>query len=326
MNIIFDIDDTITRETEFMMKYAPKYLKNKYNLDFKIINPNGYDVADVFGVEKILKDNNYPGNIEEEVKKINSSFWNKYFLKYMFYPLKPDTKKIIDNLINKGYKINFVSLRGKKTHETENMKQKFVRKKIVPFLTKMQLKFNDNISYVRGEIGAKNIYINLKPQDLAEKKGLEEASVGESLSFDGSLLGNSELTIDKVEIGDSFKLAYNFCSKKDKCMESYEYVTPTATGNYFKTLLKITGTFEPDTIANLDGITNVYYFLNKFGVIHYKVNDTWYSHTINSELIKPRVAKETGVYYMEVNREVKNATEIYLTFKVRDYDYKYVLK
>ena len=142
MNIIFDIDDTITRETEFMMKYAPKYLKNKYNLDFKIINPNGYDVADVFGVEKILKDNNYPGNIEEEVKKINSSFWNKYFLKYMFYPLKPDTKKIIDNLINKGYKINFVSLRGKKTHETENMKQKFVRKKIVPFLTKMQLKFN----------------------------------------------------------------------------------------------------------------------------------------------------------------------------------------
>src|SRR5699024_5393732 len=31
---------------------------------------------------------------------------------------------------------------------------------------KMQLKFNDNISYVRGEIGAKNIYINLKPQDL----------------------------------------------------------------------------------------------------------------------------------------------------------------
>ena len=37
-------------------------------------------------------------------------------------------------------------------------------------------------------------------------------------------------------------------------------------------------------------------------------------------------AKETGVYYMEVNREVKNATEIYLTFKVRDYDYKYVLK
>ena len=191
---------------------------------------------------------------------------------------------------------------------------------------KMQLKFNDNISYVRGEIGAKNIYINLKPQDLAEKKGLEEASVGESLSFDGSLLGNSELTIDKVEIGDSFKLAYNFCSKKDKCMESYEYVTPTATGNYFKTLLKITGAFEPDTIANLDGITNVYYFLNKFGVIHYKVNDTWYSHTINSELIKPRVAKETGVYYMEVNREVKNATEIYLTFKVRDYDYKYVLK
>ncbi len=142
MNIIFDIDDTITKETEFMMKYAPKYLKSKYNLDFKVINPNGYDVAEVFGVEKILKDNNYPGNIEEEVKKINSSFWNKYFLKYMFYPLKPDTKRIIDNLINKGYKINFVSLRGKKTYETENIKQKFVRKKIVPFLTKMQLKFN----------------------------------------------------------------------------------------------------------------------------------------------------------------------------------------
>lgn len=142
MNIIFDIDDTITKETEFMMKYAPKYLKSKYNLDFKVINPNGYDVAEVFGVEKILKDNNYPGNIEEEVKKINSSFWNKYFLRYMFYPLKSETKKIIDDLISKGYKINFVSLRGKKTHEVENFKQKFVRKKIVPLLTKLQLKLN----------------------------------------------------------------------------------------------------------------------------------------------------------------------------------------
>lgn len=191
---------------------------------------------------------------------------------------------------------------------------------------KIELKFNDEFSYVKGEMGAKNIFVKLNPLDLTEKKGTAEAKVGETLAFDDSLLGGSELTINNVEFNDKFKVTYNFCSKTDNCYESYEYVTPTATGNYYKTLMKINGTFTLDTITNLEGISDVYYFLNKYGVIYYKINDKWYSHYINSQKITPKIGKENNTYYLEVNSDVKNASEIYLTFKIRDYNYKYVIK
>ncbi len=143
MNLVFDIDDTITNETGFMIKYAPKYLKKKYKYDFFVQNPYGENLSEVFGVSKFLEEKGYSkSEIEKEVNEVNSKFWTKYFIKYIFYPLKQDASKIINKLKEKGYKINFVSLRGIKTHNDENNLQKFIRKSIVPFITKIQLKLN----------------------------------------------------------------------------------------------------------------------------------------------------------------------------------------
>lgn len=190
---------------------------------------------------------------------------------------------------------------------------------------RMTLKFNDNISYVKGELGAKNIFVTLKPQDLTEEKELKEEKINETISFSGSILGNSELVINEFAIDDKFKIAYDFCINTNKCYKSYEYVTPTATGNYFKTLMRINGDFEPDTAANVENVNDIYYFLNEFGTIHYKIGDKWYSHKINSQLIKPKIG-EDNFYYIEINKDIRNASEIYLTFGIRDYNYKYVLK
>lgn len=187
------------------------------------------------------------------------------------------------------------------------------------------LKVNDNVSYVKGEMGAKSSYVKLKPKDLTNIKEVETENIKETLSFSGSILGNSELIIEDIAIDNKFKINYNFCINKNKCYPSYEYVTPTATGNYFKTLMRINGEFEADETSNIDDITDLYYFLNAFGTINYKINDNWYSHKIDSKNIKP----ETGIdnyYYIEVNQNIKNASEIYFTFKVRDYNYKYILK
>lgn len=155
MNIIFDIDDTITNETEFMIKYAPIYLKKKYNLDVYVVNPNGYGVSEVFGLEEVFKNNGFVGDMATQLKKIDQSFWNKYFMKYMFYPIKKDAAKTISELRSRGYKINFVSLRGKKDKEQETIKEKLIRTKIIPFLTKIQLKRN-HIKYDRLILVEKN--------------------------------------------------------------------------------------------------------------------------------------------------------------------------
>ena len=143
MNLLFDIDDTITNETEFMLKYAPIYLKRKFHDDFYIYNPNGYDVSEVFNLGHYFRQHGVPEeSISAEMRKVNSGFWNKYFVRYMFYPIKSDVSKTINELRNKGFKINFVSSRGKKTHENENSFHKLIRTKIVPWMTKTQLKAN----------------------------------------------------------------------------------------------------------------------------------------------------------------------------------------
>ena len=94
MKLLFDIDDTITNETEFMLKYASGYLKKKFGIDFSVSNPYGYDVSEVFGIRDYLEKNNYSlENLENELKKINIEFWNKFFVKYIFYPIKKDVAK-----------------------------------------------------------------------------------------------------------------------------------------------------------------------------------------------------------------------------------------
>ena len=190
---------------------------------------------------------------------------------------------------------------------------------------KMALKINDNVSYIRGEIGAKNIYVTLKPINLLDVTSVEEAKLGSDLSFSGSILGESTFVINKFELANRFKLEYNFCFKKDNCVTSYEYMVPTATGNYFKTLLKIDGKFKGDESVN-DNINNMFDFLNEFGYIHYKVDGEWDSHKIDSQKIKPIASKPDNSIYVEVNRKILDADSIYLEFKVRNYSYKYVLK
>lgn len=191
---------------------------------------------------------------------------------------------------------------------------------------KMTLKFNDDVSYVKGEIGAKNIFVNLNPTDLRKRDGTQENKLGEMQNYENSVLGNTYLEIDKYEISDKFKVDYRYCYGTNKCINSSEYVTSTATGSYFKTLMKIEGEFSVDKNINDSHITNFDSFLNTFATINYKIGDNWVSEKFSTQLIKPKVAKNMSDYYIEVPREIKDAKEIYLIFNVRNYVYKYVLK
>ena len=89
--------------------------------------------------------------------------------------------------------------------------------------------------------------------------------------------------------------------------------------------MKLNGTFEEDENMNLDDVNSLFQLLNKYGYVHYQLNGTWYEHKINSQRIKPKVGMENGTY-IEINKDAEKATSIYLTFNVRNYTYKYMLK
>ena len=191
---------------------------------------------------------------------------------------------------------------------------------------KMILKFNDNVSYVKGEIGAKNIMVTLKPTDLTQKQKEHSTSLGAEETFENSVLEGSVFKIKSYEINDKFKLNYKYCYGTNKCLDSSEYLTPTATGNYLKTLMKIDADFSVDGNVNSTQITSFNDFLNTFATINYKLGSGWMSKRINTQSIKPKVSNNFSHYYIEVPNDVKNASEIYLSFNVRNQVYNYVLK
>lgn len=140
MNLVFDIDDTIVDETGFMLKKAPQYLK-KCGIKSEIRNPNGYNLAEVFGLESILRERGCNREeIIEKSKAIETGFWNRYFLAYTFRPCKKGVRKMVNKLRKAGIHIYFISCRGKKTKEADTIFSEFIRLKVVPFLTVMQLK------------------------------------------------------------------------------------------------------------------------------------------------------------------------------------------
>ncbi|HHX67898.1 MAG TPA: 1-acyl-sn-glycerol-3-phosphate acyltransferase [Gallicola sp.] len=141
MQIIFDLDDTIFEETTFLHNNGPKYLKKRYGRDFVLQNANANNLSDSFGLEEHFRGENFSDEkIEEEKKRVNQDFWNKNFVKYTLQKAKPGVKRTIKELYKEGVDITFLSTRGKKSFGEEDFLKKIIRTKIVPGLTKIQLK------------------------------------------------------------------------------------------------------------------------------------------------------------------------------------------
>lgn len=139
--VIFDIDDTITNETEYLRAHAGAFLRKKYGINASVVNTYAYNLSETYGLSGHFIQQGYT---EQEAKKISDeidkAFWEHHFLKYCIQPIKPEVKKTVDVFRRNGYKIFFLSLRGKTTNSKESLIGYFTRLKIVPFLTMCQLK------------------------------------------------------------------------------------------------------------------------------------------------------------------------------------------
>ena len=189
--------------------------------------------------------------------------------------------------------------------------------------SKMTLKFNDNVSYVRGEMGAKNIMVKLNPQKLNNDEVVSN-KIGETIDFTNSILKDASFTVNEVSIANNFKIAYDFCSTQNNCFKSYEYVTPTASGDSEKTLMRIKGNFKPGESVNMSGVSSLLNFINTFGYLNYNDGEN-HQVKIDSKSIKPDSKGDSNTYYIEVPRAALNASNLSFSFKIRNYTYNYTI-
>ena len=173
---------------------------------------------------------------------------------------------------------------------------------------------------VRHEVG-----VRIEEPVCLNRQEKKSGSKGQAAGCDNEKQKELLRLVNKYEISDKFRVDYKYCYATDKCIDSYEYLTPTATGNYYKVLMKVDGSFSIDENLNSTEITNFNTFLNTFSTLNYKIGDVWKSQKLYTQNIKPKVGGDSGMY-IEVPYEIKNATEINLTFNIRNLTYKYILK
>ena len=143
---IFDIDDTVVEETAFMLEHAPRFLRKKYKIDVQVVNPNGYDLKEVYDLTKHFSSSEV--SEEQAVQKANyanQDFWNKNFVRYCSQPVKHGVRETVELLKAEGYKIIFLSLRGKQKSRKQSIKER-IKLFFVYRLTSLQLR--------RGKISA----------------------------------------------------------------------------------------------------------------------------------------------------------------------------
>lgn len=190
----------------------------------------------------------------------------------------------------------------------------------------LQFKYSDKVDYTGGKLSPKYITVNLKPRQLDKLKETKEFKLGNEISFEKSILGNTKLVINKYGVADQFKIDYQFCVVSEECYASYEYLRPDIVNRFDKTLLYLNGNIVWDDELPVDSITDLYNFVNLFGTIVYEINGEVRTQTVSLKEVRSLKTDIANDYYIEVLKEVKKADKITLVFNIRDMEYKYVIK
>ena len=239
------------------------------------------------------------------------------------------TKVLIDNYVytpttkNKSSFFDFGTV-----YQNENIGQEFETKVLVYEIPKELIDEDIIFSFADKNTLDKNgnfasTKVRVEYQDLTGITSRETAKLNEELSFENSILNDYKINITSFDIANSYKLEYNFCIS-DECYPSYEYVKPSITSNYDKVLLRITGSLTKQT--NIDNIYDLYDFIEYFGNLYYVVDGQRKVQNVQFKEVTSKKANQPNTYYIEVLKEVENASSISLVFTIRNRNYEYVLK
>lgn len=186
-----------------------------------------------------------------------------------------------------------------------------------------RLKYLYNTEIVNNQIAYKYRNVILKPEavdDFAENTTVTK-KLGEELTFTDSLLGETKLTINNIDISNKYTYNVKYCKNGD-CSNLHNFLQPTVGGTYELTLMRINYKLSYDN--RLGQGYSISSFIEKFGSIRFVVNGKEYEHKIDLKDVTPYPTN--GYVYLEVRERLNKAEAIYLDFTIRDKKYTYVIK
>lgn len=191
---------------------------------------------------------------------------------------------------------------------------------------KMVFQYIDSVSGLKNKLTMTYQKIKLNPVDLREKTKVKEYKIGDEMKIENNVLKGLSLKINSATIQDEFKLSYNFCATAGECYQSFEYIKPDILTNYDKTLLKLNINYSLDNPYIKSSYKDAFNFINQYGTVEYVLNNEKKTHPVAFKKATPNKVNTGNDLYVEVLKEVKNASSIDLVFKVRNQEYRYKIK
>ena len=302
--------------------YFMNFIKNKNYSQHQIFNFDGL----TFNIENsYITQNNYQGNkitnnkiLILEIKVKNNTNMNKTI----------NTGKLVIKSGNNYYGqtqkyVNSVLDLGEVYNE-ENISteyQKYILLYEVPS-GNYQLSVNKGTNYSN-----KDDYMNIAidPIDLDKKNKLIQKTLPTKVELNDSVLGDSVLQINTIDINSKFKVDYNTCNN-NQCTSYYEYIRPVLNSNYDKTLIRINGKADIDDSIFTQGINNLYQLLQYYGIIKYKVDGISYYSKVPISNVQPQNVVLQDTYFIETDKNIENASSVQLILNIRNQEYVYNLK
>ena len=153
--------------------------------------------------------------------------------------------------------------------------------------------------------------INLFPKDIDNTSKETNLKLKEPLNLEETILGYGTISINSIEIKNTFTndFEYEVNNKKYKSKLTIKSNSNTILN------LKLT--------ATLPNKFTIYELLNTYGKIKYKINNEEYTSSLMND-------KTPGNYteglFLEVDKNIENATNIWIEIKIRNKAYIYTLK
>lgn len=189
----------------------------------------------------------------------------------------------------------------------------------------LQLRYIDNIESEHGVKKVNSIDIALDPIDIDNEKVSESLYNLESeIDTTSSNIVDYKIIVNSYDISNKFVLNYNTCVSSSECYDFSDIIVPSVTTSRDKTLLKIDGNISyQNTVGE---INNLYSLISLFGSIIYTYNGALYTESGDFKQVSFSRVKQNGIYYIEVDKELEQASDIKLVFNIRNNRYIYVLK
>lgn len=230
--------------------------------------------------------------------------------------------------VYKDEKISSLSSKGKTT--TERSKANTLNRILVFEIPKSMIlsksyfaiKTNKGTFNFKDKERFKYIKVN-KKNYLDVKEKVTEYDINEDIILNDTLLTGFKINIKHFDIQSYYKLQYNFCMYSGKCLESFEYLYPNnANYNEDKAVLRLEYDFKKGDNSVISTFKDM---LNKYGKIEYKVKNKKYE-TKKFNFLNTKNAKFNNVYFLEVDKSILDSDELSISFSIRGFTYKYILK